>query len=94
MEMIIRKTGDFETDVRANYYGWLQDERWKNRKNQAALDLLPEDTWQQDFNAWLIDMGVPQQYVAKVANYAWQEGHGYGYSNVLGVASDLIEIFS
>jgi hypothetical protein len=92
--MISFKTGDFETDVRSNYYSWLQDELWKNRNNPEALNALPQDSWDQDFIAYLISMGVPEQYAAKVASYAWQDGHGYGYVEVLNVANSLIDIFN
>ena len=88
------KTGDFETDVRSNYYAWLQDELWKNRKNPEALNSLPQDSWDQDFTDYLIRMGVPEQYAAKVASYAWQDGHTYGYIEVLNVANGLIDIFN
>jgi hypothetical protein len=88
------KTGDFEQDVKDGYYSWRQDEWWKNRKNPEIQSTLPADTWHEDFTAHLIYMGVPTQYASKVASYAWQEGHSYGYSNVLSVAGDLIEIFN
>jgi len=87
------KTGDFETDVERNYYAWVQDQRWKNRKDPEVLSTLPENTFHRDFTDYLISMGVPAQYASKVASYAWQEGHAYGYHNVLNTATDLIEIF-
>jgi hypothetical protein len=88
------KTDNFEQDVRDGYYAWLQDQRWLNRKNPEVLNTLPADTWHEDFTRYLILMGVPPQYASKVASCAWQEGHAYGYSNVLNVAGDLIEIFN
>jgi hypothetical protein len=90
----MKKTGNFEQDVRDGYYSWIYDERWKNHKNPEVLNTLPADTWHQDFCEYLVCMGVPQKYASKVASCAWQEGHAYGYHNVLSVAGDLIEIFN
>ncbi len=89
----MKMTGDFETDVQRNYYAWIQDQRWLNRKNPEVLNTLPVNNFHQDFTDYLIRMGVPVQYASKVASYAWQEGHSSGYQNVLNVAGDLIEIF-
>jgi len=86
------KTGDFEADVRSRYYSWIQDQRWLNRKDPAVRDLLL-DTWHDDFTAYLILEGVPDQYASRVASCAYEQGHSGGYAEVLNSAEDLIEIF-
>ena len=86
------KTDDFEVDVRGGYYGWIQDQRWLNRKDPAVQDLLL-DTWHDDFIAYLILQGVPDQYASRVASCAYEQSHSGGYGEVLNSAQDLIEIF-
>jgi len=86
------KTGDFEADVRSRYYSWIQDQRWLNRKDPAVRDLLL-DTWHDDFTAYLILEGVPDQYASRVASCAYEQSHSGGYEEVLNSAQDLIEIF-
>lgn len=87
------KTGDFEADVRSDYYRWISDQRYLNRKDPAVLETLP-DTWHDDFVAYLIYMGVPEQYASKVASCAYVQGHAYGYNEVLNCSQNLIEIFT
>jgi hypothetical protein len=47
-----------------------------------------------EFRAWLLSMGVPEQYVDKVAAVAYDEGHSGGYPEILGHAQTLVEIFT
>jgi hypothetical protein len=61
----------------------VRDDGYKNQTGQFMTDLT----------AWLTEQGVPQQYAAKVAHRAWEEGHAYGYAEVFTVAQGLLEIF-
>jgi hypothetical protein len=76
----IQKTGDFYQDVRAGYYR-------QERDNKA------QSTWEEDFQAYLLLEGVPQQYVSKVSYCAYQRGHSGGDTEILNEAYGLIEIF-
>jgi hypothetical protein len=49
--------------------------------------------WHNDFVQFFKNNGVPEKYASRVASYAWQRGHYDGYSEVLNVSYDLIEIF-
>lgn len=35
--------------------------------------------------------GVPEAFRGFVRGYAWQQGHASGYSEVLGIATDIVE---
>jgi len=86
------KTNDFETDVRAGYYRKERNEAYNPKTNR--YDKGVGLTFDADFKAFLLDSGVPEQYVVKVASYAWQQGHASGEEEVLNSAYDLIEIFN
>jgi hypothetical protein len=86
---------DFESRVRTNFYasklpyGPSLDQRvaYRDDSNRLTSEFFA------DFNAYLLENGVPKKYVAKVANYAWQEGHSSGLYQVLNQSYGLIEIF-
>jgi hypothetical protein len=92
MKFNLVKTNDFETDVRAGYYRLERNEAYNTKTNR--YDKGVGLTFDADFRAFLLDSGVPEQYVSKVAYVAWQSGHAEGEENVLCHAYDLIEIFN
>jgi hypothetical protein len=87
---VIQKTGDFETDVRSGYYAQERNAAW-NAKTRSYEDYV--NTFDPDLREFLRRSGVPEQYVAKVANYAYEQGHSSGESEILNVAYGLIDIF-
>lgn len=84
MEALI-KSGDFVADVRAGYY--------RGERNLAHHDKSVKSTWNMDFRAFLLENGIPEQYVGKVADYAYEHGHANGEEGMLSYAEGLIEIF-
>ncbi len=84
----MKKTGDFVNDTYAGYY------RWERESILAAGFDRPETTFNDDFRAWLLDMGVPSQYAGNVAYVAYEQGHSGGESEIVNCAFSLIEIFT
>ena len=71
----------------------LEDYRYKNdfyREERIRLYDLLEDKVKEE--SGLNDI-VPEEYRAKVYSYAYQQGHGSGYSEVYNYLLDLVNIF-
>ena len=79
----IPKTGDFLTDVQAGFYRLERDDIYR----QGSL------TFDDDFRAFLLEKGVPEQYVGKVAHVAYEQGHSGGEEEIVNCSWDLIGIF-
>lgn len=47
-----------------------------------------------DHRKWLLEQGVPKQYVDKVISASYDDGHSGGYSEVVNCSYKFIEIFS
>lgn len=49
----------------------------------------------EEYEAEMDDIlqSVPEQYREKVRAKAWDDGHAYGYREVIGQALDLADIF-
>ncbi len=75
------KTGNFETDVNTGYY------RWERENSQ-------ERTFDGDFSEWLFAQGVPEQYINRLASYAYSRGHSHGEEQVLNISYELVYIFT
>jgi hypothetical protein len=52
------------------------------------------ELFNKDCIAYAIANGVPEQYASKVFSKAWQDGHAYGYSEIVIHLEGLIEIFN
>jgi len=87
------KTGDFVADTRAGYYRWEREEAYRIRQQGPLFEKDAKTTWDEDFRAWLLSGGVPEQYVGKVAYCAYERGHSSGEEEILNCAYDLVEIF-
>ena len=87
---MIIKTNDFESDVRSGYYQQERNEAFKTRGTLFEV----KTTFDEDFEKFLVDNGVPQKHVKKVATKAYQDGHAYGETEILNVSYDLIDIFA
>lgn len=91
-------TEKFEQRVRDGYYQCSLPYGKKGtteRAAYAALDLQLTKEWHADFEEYIEqELGVPRRYAAKVAERAWEDGHAYGHSEVLGRAHALAEIFA
>lgn len=87
---------DFEKKVRSNAYntklpyGPTAAEKEAHTKDDDDLN----EKFMADAKAYCIEQGVPEKYVAKVVNLAWQDGHSSGYSEVLNCLYGLIGIFN
>jgi len=86
--MIPAKTGNFKVDVRAGYYTAVRNAHYK------LMDMDIVNTFNDDFEQYLLSNGVPAQYVKKVAHAAYEQGHSSGDSEIVNCAGDLIEIFN
>ena len=88
-------TMSFEEKMESGYYknplpyGKAPSERLAHR--QRGNELHAE--WQKDFNAWLVLMGVPEQYAPKLAAFAYDQWHAEGYGQIVSNAIDLVAIF-
>jgi hypothetical protein len=78
--------------VRSNKYETKLSYKTDRAAARVDQDLLLLK-FMNDLRVALRGEGVPDQYIAKVASLAWQEGHSFGFSEVLNHASNLTEIF-
>jgi hypothetical protein len=88
------KTGNFPHDVRAGYYTAVRNAHYNMRDQPLFKAQLPVNTFDADFQQYLLDNGVPSQYVSTVAYAAYARGHSGGDSEIVNCAGDLIEIFN
>jgi len=52
------------------------------------------DLFMKDCITYAIEQGVPAQYAQKIVSKAYQDGHAYGYSEIVTHLEGLIEIFN
>lgn len=83
---------NFEEVARSGYYRLQRENAYHRQRNGLERD-PGSDTFDVDLEAWLLFCGVPERYVAKVARFAYQEGHSSGEEEILNVAYGLLEIF-
>lgn len=57
----------------------------KQKLDSQVVDFIKEETGLND---------IPKKYQDKVYNYAYQQGHSSGYSEVACILYDLVEIFN
>jgi|LakMenEpi03Aug12_release.lakeMendotaPanAssembly.Ray.scaffolds.fasta_scaffold538108_3 hypothetical protein len=77
------KTGRFEHDVRCGFYRW----------ERTHYRLAKNRTFDQDFEAWLTEQGVPAHYVTNVVQAAAELGRVEDEEERLNIAYTLAKIF-
>ena len=86
---------DFEQKVRSEHYKndlpYGRQPQVLAAYNQREHEVVTE--FMTDLKAWMVEQGVPQQYVSKLASKAWEDGHAHGFSEILNVSYGLVEIF-
>ena len=88
------KNATFHSKVRSNYYTNLVTVTYgDNPVLFVEQTTVATKQFLIDAELYLIENCVPEQYAKKAVDYAWREGHAYGYEQVLFNLDDLLDIF-
>lgn len=88
-----KKLSSFEDNVRGDYYHFNPFDYRLNKEQHRQFENSRWDEFVVDSRKYLLESGVPNQYVDKCYYRAWEDGHSGGYSEVLNHLYDMIEIF-
>jgi len=84
-----------------NMYDNIAEKKYENKvpyTTETRLTYRTEerriyDLFNKDCATYAVEQGVPEQYVQKIISKAWQDGHAYGYTEIVIHLDSLIEIF-
>ena len=86
---------DIEQRLKNDYYQKLVTVPYSvDRKEHQMQVSAMTRKFCQDCVEYTIECKVPEKYAQKVVELAWDQGHAYGYAEVLSKLEDLIGIFN